>query len=159
MIEGKTIARVIDSDWIVFTDGTGIRARGDEDQGGGYDEVTAEEIREYEAEQAADALRFELRRDEQQAWMMRTCEERAEIRAEWLAAQPKTLIPRGWADAFMDDMIWDANSGFLSGPSPPPKARCPKCNERSCPNAPDMKPPNRGVFHQSGTITITKRNG
>lgn len=155
MIEGKTIARVVDkldSPWIVFTDGTGIRISGYE--GADYGEVTADEIAECEADLAERDAFAELRAAEQAAWMLRTCEERGEIRTVWLAARPKTLIPHSFEDAVIDGFIWDMNRTAFGGPQPKVKARCPVCNERECPNAPYMKPPNRGLFHQSATITI-----
>lgn len=159
MIEGKTIARVIDAEgyggsWLVFADGSGIELEGWED-GAGYREVTADQIAEHEAKIAEKALQAEIAQARQEAWMMRSCDERAEIRSEWLAAQPKTLISHGMADLMMDEFVWDANRVFF-GEQPKIRARCPKCNERGCENAPLMKPKNRGVFYSATTITVPK---
>lgn len=166
-IEGKTIARVIEAEWeggdgpwIVFTDGTGISLQGWED-GADYHEETPEAIAEHEAKIAERAAAEAKREAEREAWMMRSCDERAEIRREWLASRPmnpKTFIPTGFEDMLMDDMVWDMNRSVFDA-QPKVKARCPKCNERGCPNAPYMQPPNRGVFHQSGTFTIPVAKG
>jgi hypothetical protein len=156
MIEGKIVARVIEEDddpWIVFTDGSGIRLVGWED-GSSYEEVTADEIAKHQVKLAERALAAHRQAAYQESWMMRTCDERAELRAERLAAQPKgKLIPFGFEDAIMDSMVWDMNQ-IAFGEQPKIKARCPRCNERGCPNAPYMEPPNQGPFHRSAAITI-----
>ena len=155
MIESKTIARVIgdDSPWIVFTDGTGMRVVGWED-GADYNEVDAEEIAEHEAALAERQRRAEYQAAEYAAWMTRTCEERAEIRNEWLAQRDTNmLIPRDFEDLIMDELLYDFNRTAF-GKQPKLKARCPKCNERACPSAPDYVPRPRGVFHKSGEIVI-----
>lgn len=155
MIEGKTIARVIDdpdSPYIVFTDGSGIRISGYE--GADFSEVDAQEIAEHEARRAAEVQAAEHADAYQRAWMMRSCEERAEIFAEWSAQQPKGLIPYGWHFVIEDDLVYGMSRLPFGGDGPKLKARCPRCNEQQCPNAPDYKPLSRGMFHQSGTITI-----
>ena len=72
----------------------------------------------------------------------------------WLETRPKSIFG-GMEDTIVDDMIWDMNRSAYGGqPRPKVKARCPKCNERACPNAPYMQPPNRGLFYEATTFTI-----
>lgn len=142
MIEGKTIAHTFEGPygpWIVFTDGSGIELTGGEDWSG-FVNVSADEIASAEADIVAADLSRELMAAKQEAWMMRTCDERAEIRAAWAEAHPpqeNMFLPDSYMASLQDVMYTEYNRTAF-GEQHKLHGRCPKCGERSCPNAPEL---------------------